>query len=481
MNEVWMPDQNSIQNKWLRPLFFYGNNWLSLLGGAITTASALVLIGFWVVGFFGHGGSSNPYLGIIFDLILPGIFVVGLVLILVGILTRRSYLLATSKVPAFFPEISLNDPVFRRGLDFVVIATFFNFIIVGTASYRGVAYMDTPNFCGQSCHVMAPEFSAYHRSPHSNVACTECHVAPGVPGYIHAKVNGTKQLLMVMSHDYPRPIMAEGKVPPAEDTCINCHNPERPVGDKLMVKSTYGDDEKNSVAHSLVLLHVGGQDQFGKLSGIHGAHMGHIEYISTDSGSQTISWVGKKNDDGSVTEFALADAKGVGGGQKHVMDCVDCHNRAAHSFETPEEALDKDMAAGTPDTSLPFAHKQGLALIKSSYASQEEATAKITAGFEEFYRSQYPSVWSGQRTRINQAGKALADIYNRNVFPFMKVAWGTHPNNLGHNDYPGCFRCHDGNHNAKDGKSITNDCAMCHNLVAIDEPNPKQLADIGMQ
>jgi nitrate/TMAO reductase-like tetraheme cytochrome c subunit len=476
-----MPNKNSIREKWLRPLFFYGNNWLSLLGGAITTASALVLTGFWVVSFFGHGGSSNPYLGIIFDLILPGIFVTGLGLILIGILVRRGHLLATNQVPSFFPEISLNDPIFRRGLDFVVIATFLNFIIVGTASYRGVAYMDTPNFCGQSCHVMTPEWSAYKVSPHSNVACTECHVSPGVPGYIHAKVNGTKQLFMVISHTYPRPIMAEGKVPPARDTCLNCHDPKRLVGDKLVVKSTYGDDEKNSDSRSLVLLHVGGRDQFGKLSGIHGAHMGHIEYISTDSDNQTIPWVDKRNDDGSVTEFASPDAKRSGVGQKHVMDCIDCHNRAAHSFETPEEALDKDMAAGTPNPSLPFAHKQSLALVRSSYASQEEATVQITAGFEEFYRSQYPSVWKGQRAQIDQGARALAAIYNRNVFTFMKVGFGTHPNNLGHNDYPGCFRCHDGNHNSKGGKSITSDCAECHNLVAIDEANPKQLADIGMQ
>lgn len=98
-----MPNQNLIREKWLRPLFFYGNNWLSLFGGAITTASALVLIGFWVVDFFGHGGSSNPYLGIIFDLILPGIFVTGLGLILIGILVTRSRLVATNQVPSFFP------------------------------------------------------------------------------------------------------------------------------------------------------------------------------------------------------------------------------------------------------------------------------------------------------------------------------------------------------------------------------------------
>ncbi|MGB6742599.1 MAG: NapC/NirT family cytochrome c [Terracidiphilus sp.] len=470
-----------LDKNWLRPILFFGNNPISLIGGALTSAAALTLIGFWVVAVLGHGGSNNPYLGIIFDLCLPAVFILGLVLIPVGIWLRHRHLKTVDQLPAAYPKIDLADPVFRRGIDFVIVATFINFIIVGTASYRGVAYMDTPNFCGQSCHVMAPEWSAYHVSTHASVACTECHVAPGVPGYIHAKVNGTKQLFMVILHDYPRPIMAEGRVPPARDTCLNCHNPERLAGDKLVVKSAYGDDEKNSIARSLVLLHVGGRDQFGKLSGIHGAHMGHIEYISTDSGNQTISWVGKKNDDGSVTEFTSTDAKGTGTGQRHTMDCIDCHNRAAHSFETPEEALDKDMAAGTPNTSLPFAHKQGLALIKSSYASQEEATAKITSGFEEFYRSQYPAIWNGQRTQIDQGAKALAAIYSRNVFPYMKVGWGTHPDNLGHNDYPGCFRCHDGSHNAKDGKSITNDCAMCHNLVAIDEPNPKQLAEIGMQ
>jgi cytochrome c1 len=163
------------------------------------------------------------------------------------------------------------------------------------------------------------------------------------------------------------------------------------------------------------------------------------------------------------------------------MDCIDCHNRAAHSFTTPEESLNKDMAAGTPSLSLPFIHKEGIALLKGDYATQEDGKAKITAALEQFYQSQYPAVWNTQRAQIDQAAKVLATIYGDNVFPFMKVTWGTHPNNIGHNDSPGCFRCHDGNHNAKSGKTITNDCAACHNLIAVDEPNPKLLADLGMQ
>jgi len=171
----------------------------------------------------------------------------------------------------------------------------------------------------------------------------------------------------------------------------------------------------------------------------------------------------------------------VEGGQKRTMNCIDCHNRAAHSFDTPQNAVNTAMARGRLSPSLPFLHKEGLALIKAEYASQADAESKITAGLEDFYRTQYPNAWSQQRTQIDDAAKTLSTIYGENVFPFMKVTWGTHPNNIGHNDYPGCFRCHDGSHNTKDGKSIDNDCATCHNLVAVDEVNPKQLTDLGIQ
>jgi formate-dependent nitrite reductase cytochrome c552 subunit len=281
--------------------------------------------------------------------------------------------------------------------------------------------------------------------------------------------------------DYPRPIMPEGKVPPANTTCLHCHNPGKYIGDKLVVKTSFGDDENNSVTHSLVLVHVGGRDLSGRANGIHGAHLGHIEFIATDNTNQTIPWVAKINDDGSAIEYVSSDAKTPEGGQKRVMNCIDCHNRAAHSFDTPVNALNMAMARGRLSTSLPFLHKEGLALIKAEYASQADAESKITAGLEDFYRGKYPNAWSQQRSQIDDAAKTLSKIYGENVFPFMKITWGTHPNNLGHNDYPGCFRCHDGSHNTKDGKSIDNDCSTCHNLVAVDEVNPKQLADLGIQ
>jgi nitrate/TMAO reductase-like tetraheme cytochrome c subunit len=441
------------------------------------------LIGFWVVDVVAHSGPASPYVGIIIDLCLPGLFILGLILIPVGILLRRRRLRATGQLPAEYPKVDFGNPVFRRGLDFVVIATFINFVIVGTASYRGVAYMDTPNFCGQSCHVMHPEWAAYNVSQHhTHVACTECHIPSGAAGFVNAKINGTKQLLGVVFDRYPRPIMPDNRVPAAAKTCLHCHNPQQNIGDKLIVSMSYGDDEKNSVTHSLLLIHVGGRNMRGSLSGIHGAHLGRIEYIATDTTNQTIPWVAKENADGSMTEYQSSDVKGPVAGQKRLMDCIDCHNRAAHSFDTPEDALNQAMAAGNPDAALPFVHKEGLSLIKATYATQADAESKITAGLEDFYRAQHPDVWSQQRAKIDQAAKALVAISDANVFPSMKVTWGTHPNNIGHNAYPGCYRCHDGNHNTADGKkSITQDCTVCHNLVAIDEASPKQLADLGMQ
>jgi hypothetical protein len=463
--------------KALRPVLFYGNNWISLIGGALTTASAFVLVGFWVVSSLGHAGPNNPYVGIVIDLCLPGLFVLGLILIPIGIWLRYNQLKSAGQLPSVFPAIDLKDPVFRRGIEVVIAATFINFVIVGTASYRGISYMDSPNFCGQSCHVMYP---------HSHVACVECHIGSGVGAMVEAKVNGTKQLVEVAFHNYPTPILAPlSELRPARATCEECHSPTRFVGEKLLVETMYGDDEKNSVTHNILALHLGGVDSLSRLSGIHGHHLDNYEYVATDNTYQTIIAVSKHNPDGTTTQYVSSDWKGPVKGVTRQMDCMDCHQQATHTFQTAEDAIDEAMQVGSPNPALPFVHKKGLELIQADYKSQDEAAAKITAGLEAFYQSQYPAIWSGQRGAVDSAAKTLVAIYQRNVFPEMKVTWGTYSNGMGHsapghNPSPGCFRCHDGNHTSKDGKTLTNDCSVCHNLLASDEANPKQLSDLGL-
>jgi nitrate/TMAO reductase-like tetraheme cytochrome c subunit len=467
---------------WVRPALFFGNNPISLAGGAITTASGVTMIGYWLVEIFGRP-NDNPYLGIIFFLLLPALFIGGLILIPVGLFLRRKKLQQAGLIPAEFPKIDLNDRIFRHGLDIVLVATIANLLVVAMASYRGSAYMDSPQFCGQSCHVMHPEYTAYKISAHSHVACVECHIGEGAEAYFSAKVNGTKQLLEVSFDRYPTPIPSPVEsLRPARYTCEGCHTPARFIGEKLLVKSSFADDEKNTETQTVVVLHLGGRDSLSHLTGIHGVHLGHIEYIATDPTRTSIPWVAKRNDDGSETVFtASAAGKGIPQGERRVMDCIDCHNRAAHTFVTAEEALNRAMAEGAVSPDLPWVHKKSLELLKASYASEAEARVKIPAQLEAFYRSEHPDVLAAKAALVKSAGDELVILYSQNVFPFMKVTWGTHPNHIGHMSYPGCFRCHDSDHAAKDGTSIPQDCAVCHNLLAVDESKPKVLADLGIQ
>ena len=478
---------------WVRPALFFGNNPISLAGGAITTASGITMISYWLAQLSGHL-SNNPYLGIIFFLILPVLFILGLALIPIGILVRRRKLQEAGQIPVVFPKIDLNDRIFRHGIEIVLAATIVNFLVVATASYRGASYMDSAQFCGSSCHVMNPEYTAYQIGAHSHVTCVECHIGTGAEAYFSAKVNGTRQLLEVTFHplaplapkivpNYPTPIPSPvTSLRPARYTCEACHTPTRFDGDKLLVKSSFADDEQNSESQTVLILHLGGVDSLSHFTGIHGVHLGHIEYIATDPTRTTIPWVQRQNPDGSETVYAASALHGVQPqGERRLMDCVDCHNRAAHTFVTAEEAIDSAMAIGAISPSLPFVHKEGLELLKAAYSSQAEADARIPQQLEAFYSAQNPDVLAQKAALVKQAGQELALLYDENVFPFMKVTWGTHPNHIGHQEYPGCFRCHDGDHVAKDGASITQDCSACHNLLAVEEAKPKVLSDLGIQ
>jgi hypothetical protein len=326
------------------------------------------------------------------------------------------------------------------------------------------------------------------------VPCVECHIGTGAHAYFSAKINGTKQLLEVTFHpfaplapriipNYPTPIPSPvTSLRPARYTCEACHTPTRFDGDKLLVKSSFADDEQNSESQTVLILHLGGVDSFSQRSGIHGVHLGHIEYISTDPTRTSIPWVQRTNPDGTLNTYAASALNGSQPqGERRVMDCIDCHNRAAHTFVTAEEAIDSAMAAGGISPSLPFIHKEGLALLKNPYTTQDEARVQIPQQLEDFYRSQHPEVLTDKAALVKDAGQELYLLYSQNVFPYMKVTWGTHPNHIGHQEYPGCFRCHDGDHVAKDGTSITQDCSACHNLLAVEEAKPKVLSDLGIQ
>jgi hypothetical protein len=282
---------------------------------------------------------------------------------------------------------------------------------------------------------------------------------------------------------YPTPIPSPvTNLRPAREICEACHTPAKFVGERLLVKSDFADDEKNTESQTVVVLHLGGRDSLSNLHGIHGVHLGHIEYITTDATRTTIPWVERRNADGSNTVYAASTLNGqTPQGERRVMDCIDCHNRAAHTMQTAEDALNRAMVEGGVSPELPWIHKKSLELLKADYATEDDARQKIPEQLEAFYRTEHPDVYAAKTNLIKSSGEGLVAIFTHNVFPEMKVTWGTHPNHIGHMSYPGCFRCHDGEHAAKDGSSITQDCAACHNLLDVNEDKQKVLTDLGIK
>jgi len=482
-----MSPQNTVRD-WARLIYYFSQNTLSFIGVALTTSSAITLIAFWIYDFM-LPGPPHPYIGLLIFLTLPAIFILGLLLIPAGIYLRRRKLRNAGELPSVYPEIDLKTRMMQNGILFIAVATALNVIIFSFASYRGVSYMDTANFCGQTCHtVMAPEFSAYQNSPHSHVECVECHIGPGAGWFVRSKLSGLRQVFAVTFHTYSRPIPSPVKyLRPARETCEQCHWPQRFSGDKLLVRTNYKEDEKNTPMTTALLMKIGGRTSTGAV-GIHGRHLddgSRIHYISTDEHRQVIPVVYYTDEKGKTVEFVSVDIKvskqELERGEHRAMDCIDCHNRPTHAFELPGNAVDQRMSRGLVSPELPFIRKKAVELLKVNYPDRETARKRIVDGINNYYRTTYPDIYNGKRALVEQSADNVAKIYLRNIFPEMKVNWGVHPNNLGHNDFPGCFRCHDGSHTSADGQTISNDCTACHNLLAVQEENPKILTNLGLQ
>jgi hypothetical protein len=472
----------------IRLLYRLGENTISLIGVVLTTSSAVTLIAFWIYDFV-LPGPPHPYVGILLFLILPALFVVGLILIPIGIYFYRRKLRAAGELPETFPPVDLRSPRIRKTLLFVGVASFLNIMIFAFASYKGVAYMDSKNFCGQTCHtVMSPEFTAYQNSPHSRVECVECHIGPGAGWFVKAKLSGLRQVVAVTFDTYDRPIPSPVKeLRAAQDTCEHCHWGQRFAGDKLIVKTNYKDDEKNTPLTTALVMKIGGKTSAGSV-GIHGKHLedgSRIRYLATDERRQVIPIVYYTDDKGKTLEYVSSDVEvskqQLEKAEKRVMDCIDCHNRPTHAFELAENAVDIRISRGLISPELPYIRKKAVELLKANYASREIAQKQIVEGIVSYYRSTNSDVYNSKRAVVEQSAENVAKIYLRNIFPEMNLTWGAHPNNLGHNDFPGCFRCHDGLHTTSDGQTISNDCSSCHNLLATQEEKPKVLADLGLQ
>jgi hypothetical protein len=433
-------------------------NPVSLLGIAVaTSAAALFLVLFLLESF---GWLVNPYLGLLVFVTLPLVFVAGLVLIPLGAWwwARRRRLYPEARE---WPIIDLGDPRQRAVVGAVLALTFVNIVIVSLAGYGGVHYMESTQFCGQVCHeTMAPEFEAHQVWPHSRVACTACHVGPGVGSFVEAKLAGTRQLYHLVTGQVPKPVPAPVRsLGRTSDTCESCHRVEQIPVVVHRERREYADDEANTETITTLLMKVGNPDS----AGIH-RHLGlDIEYVALDDTRESIPVVRVRNADGQIVEYTAEGAtpEQIGRGIRRQMDCVDCHNRPAHTFAyTTQRAVDRAIVQGRIPRELPFVRREAVAAVGAEYADRSAALTAIAARLNEFYRSR-PGTDSAL---VARAIASTQDAWARNVFPPMKVKFGTYPNQLGHVDSPGCFRCHDDMHKSAGGKVISQDCELCHTI-----------------
>jgi hypothetical protein len=315
------------------------------------------------------------------------------------------------------------------------------------------------------CHTpMHPQFTAWQNAPHSRIACVQCHIGEGGAAFVKYKLNGIRQLYHVVRGHYPRPIPGVADMRPAREVCGTCHWADNGFGDIVRAKREYADDEPNTETRTILLMHVGGPGaptSSGRAIHWHADPRVRIEFVSTDAERQTIPYVRVTDAQGRVREFTAdgATPADIAKGTRRTMDCIDCHNTVAHRVAaSPEQAVDAAIASGRLSRSLPFVRREAVRVVGASHATEEQALGAIDRALRAFYAS---SGRSGDR-EVAGAVAAVQTVYRRNVFPVMKVTFGTYPDNIGHVTSSGCFRCHDGSHMARDGSSINADCEYCH-------------------
>jgi hypothetical protein len=426
-------------------------NPLSIAGAWLATIGGFAFIAYIVFAAFGL--IASPYGGLFGFIAAPAVLLLGLVLIPIGMWRERRRR-ARGRQPWRWPMVDFGQSRTRQVILVVAALTLVNLTIASVAGVGAMHYMESDEFCGQVCHTtMRPEFTAHHEPPHASVRCVQCHVAPGAGGFARAKMNGTRQLYLMMTGGYNRPIPGPPHgLPVAADTCWRCHSPGFPDRDITVVKREYGDDEASTETVTTLVMHTARIHW-------HARPDTQVEFIATDPTRDTIPYVKVTGPDGQVTEYFADDTTAPPAGELRRMDCLDCHTRPAHRFAaSAEQAVDRAIAAGQVDRGLPFVRREMVAALKdaSGDAGAEAAAARITA----FYRAADPAL----QPKVSQAADTAARLYRASVFPHMRITWGTYKTQISHVEPLGCFRCHDDSHKARDGRVIRQDCEICHDV-----------------
>jgi nitrate/TMAO reductase-like tetraheme cytochrome c subunit len=364
-----------------------------------------------------------------------------------------------------------GSPTWLRVLPFAIAGVLTLAVIYG--SVEAWTYTNSSEFCGTTCHTMPPQFSAYLQSPHARVQCVECHIGRDVfTTQFTRKAGDLRHVVLTITQDYEYPIHSRA-MRPARDSCEKCHYPEKFSDDSLREIRHFSGEDNSAKSTFLILKTGGGSQREGLGRGIHWHIENQVYYLPTDELEQDIPYVRAFDAAGNMTEYydiaSGITPDDVAGSTLEEMDCITCHNRITHRIPDPQTAVSQALAKNLISQDLPDVYNQSVALLRAPYPDQQAALAAMTS-LEDFYAENYPDVYAEQQQEVKAAVAQLEVIYSQIVFQDQKIDWDTHPDNLGHKNDPGCFRCHDGKHLTSQEEAIRLECNLCHSVpVESDE------------
>ena len=438
-------------------------NWLSFAGAVVAAASFFAFLLLFAIDLFSRTG--NPYIGILAYVISPTFLFLGLGMMGLGAWVQRRHSRKAGEPKATILAVDLNRPADRRKLLYFVGASAVFLLCTAIGSYQSYQVSESVEFCGKACHgPMKPEYIAYQASAHARVSCVECHVGHGPDAFVKAKLNGIHQLVGVITGHFDRPIKTPIRnLRPARETCEECHWPQKFVGNIDRTYYSFLADATNTAYAVRLSLNVGGADPaHGPVGGIHWhvSQDNQIDYIATDDRRQVIPWVRVTNAKGEQTEYRTPQfTNDISRYEIRRMDCMDCHNRPAHRYRSPNDSVNYAMSIGKIDPTLPWVKSNAVEVLVRPYTTEDQALQTIADSLKAVY------------TNSPNAGALVAEvqnIYRQNFFPEMKADWRAYPENIGHKDWIGCFRCHDDKHMSTTSQRQipASDCNSCHSIIA---------------
>lgn len=457
-------------------------NWLTIIGAITAAINLALIIVLFVISAIMDNDDTN--LGLFIYIILPGFLVLGLLLIPIGMLRERRIRGKKSEdEKKRLPWIDLNLPEHRNAFLIFAVSTVIILVLSTMGSFRAYHITESVEFCGLLCHeVMEPEHTAYQNSPHANVLCVECHVGTGASWYVKSKLSGLHQIYAVLANDYEKPIETPlHDLRPARETCERCHWPEKFYARSLWTYKYFLADSLNTEWDIVLQMKTGPEySGLGHTEGIHW-HINpsvNIEYISEEDKREIITYV-KYTD--SITgdsviyrdEMYPVDDSVINAQVARTMDCIDCHNRPSHNYESPTVYFDKVMLTGDVSKDIPFIKKASMDILRETFTDKDTAFMKIRESIQNFYQTEYPVLYQEKATIINNSIAAVQRAFSLNTFPRMKVTYDVYPDHIGHLETNGCFRCHNDTFRSEDGRVISKDCDLCHTIAG--QGNPERM------